>query len=124
MGRFKIPLLRIPAARLGPVIRRNAPGHGPPRDGGEGVPPQTGLGEIPLYRLEKSQRGGVIVVAGGIAVFAQERENQIVVLFREPPLLLREGDQRGRPSPRIGREQPALRFNKSYSGGQGLTPAV
>lgn len=119
MGRIKIPLLRVPAAHFGTVIRRNAPGHSPPRDGGEGVPPQTGLGEIPLYRLEKPQRGGVIVVASGISVFAQERKDQVVVLLREPPLLLRQGRERGRPSPRIGREQPALRFNKSDSGGQG-----
>jgi len=69
-GRFQIPLFGVPAACLGTVVRRDAPGHSPPRDGGKGVPPQTGLGEIPLYRLKKPQRGGVITVAGGIAVFA------------------------------------------------------
>lgn len=91
MGRFKIPLLRASAAHFGTAIRRDAPGHSPPRDGGKGVPSQTGLGEIPLYRLEKSQCGGVITVAGDIAVFAQEREDQVVVLLREPALFVRQG---------------------------------
>jgi len=42
-------------------------------------------------RYRRPRRGGVITVAGGIAVFAQEREDQVVVLLREPALFVRQG---------------------------------
>lgn len=55
---------------------------------------------------------------------AQECVDQVVVLVREPALIICKRRERGGLSPCVRREQPALPLNESDSGGQKLPFAV
>lgn len=99
LSSLQVPLLCLTAALLGPALCGNAPGHGLPCDGGEGIPSQPWLGKITLYRMKKPQGSNVIILACPVTASAQKCVDQVVMLFREPALLLCERRQWGRLSP-------------------------
>lgn len=111
LGTLQIPLFSPASAFPSTIVRGHAPAHGPPSYGGEGIPPQPRLGEVSLHRLEEAQGDGVIIFARRVTAPAQERIDQVVMLFREPALFVCERRQRSRLPPRERREQPALPLN-------------
>ena len=65
--------------------------HGTPGDGGKGVGGQDGIGQVALYRQQKSKNHNVIVVIDRKAVLMQKLIHKVMVLLGKAALFFGQG---------------------------------